>query len=250
MRRHPLPSPRRHRSRHRSQSRCRVRPCRCSRARSWGRDAAVAVGARLKSASPTGSGISARPLKARRCLAWVTASLAHAAHSVRCSSSRRLSLRDSRSSSRRDIASSALWHVTTFSSSSASDRRARNSSVSSADVVSPSRLRRSPGMTSPSSSRITSASRCDGGMRCRARTRPSSSSTSSSSVTSGTSLTSSTSAGRAAAWRHRWRTMLCAITSSQFPAFRGSSPRSSARSAFTNVVCVTSSASAWLPSTA
>ena len=56
--------------------------------------------------------------------------------------------------------------------------------------------------------------------------------------------------GRVAAWRHRCRTRLCAIASSQWDGSRGVSPRSSALSAFTKVVWVTSSASAWLPRTA
>ena len=43
---------------------------------------------------------------------------------------------------------------------------------------------------------------------------------------------------------------ISAIARSQLDGFRGCSPRSSARRAFTKVVCVTSSASAWLPRTA
>ena len=54
--------------------------------------------------------------------------------------------------------------------------------------------------------------------------------------------------GRRDAARKRCRQTLCAIEMSQLSGVRGSSPRSSARNALRNVVCVTSSASAWLRS--
>ena len=215
-----------------------------------GRDgAAAALGAPLKSARPMGRGSTASPLNALRCRFCVSARRAQSRHSARCSSSRRRSFRESLPSSCFDMASSALWHVTRFSSSSASERRARNRSVSSAEVERPSSAAISL-YDRPSSSRSTSASRCAGGIRWRARTSSSSSMSSSSDAASGTSWTSSTSVGREAAWRQRCRTTFCAIAMSQLDGLCGTSPRSSARSAFTNVVWVTSSASAWFPRTA
>ena len=89
-----------------------------------------------------------------------------------------------------------------------------------------------------------------GGIRCSARTRSSIAGPSSSPRARRRSRSSSTSRGRDCCCRKRCRMRLCAIVISQFAGLRGCSPRSSARSALTNVVWVTSSASARLPRTA
>ena len=210
--------------------------------------AALAAGTPLKRVRPTGTGRSGEALERPPLPALGVREARAGGAVVEMLLRRRRSLREMRPSSCFEIASSALWHVTRFSSSSASERRARKRSVSSADVEIPSSSAIS-WYERPSSSRITSASRCAGGIFCSALTRPSSSISSSGTV-AGRSPTSSISAGRAAAWRQRCRTRLWAIASSQLDAFRGCSPRSSARSAFTKVVWVTSSASAWFPRTA
>ena len=129
-----------------------------------GTTAAVAVPSNpLNSVSDTGMGTRASPRSAERWRCCRRAKLAQSGHSARWSRRRRRSFRPSRSSTDCDTASCASVHVSWCSSSSASDRRARNRSVSSADVVTP-RMSAISVYERPSNSRRTIACRCCGGI--------------------------------------------------------------------------------------
>ena len=165
--------------------------------------------------------------------------------------SRRASARGSLPSSFRESDSSALSQESDSSSCSASARRARKSSASSALGVRP-RIPAISAYERPSNSRITIAERCVGVSFWSARRTSATlgSLRSSGSAARASVSSSSTSIGLPSVRRKCCRIWLCAIVSSQFSALRGLTPCASARYAFMNVVCVTSSASAWLPSTA
>ncbi len=199
--------------------------------------------------SESGIGISMSPRKAVLWRFWRRANCTQSGHSARWSRSLRRSLRPRRPSTDFEMASWASVHVSCCSSSSVSERRARKSRVSSAPVVTP-RIPAISAYERPSNSRRTIAWRCWGGIFASAvRSSPTLGPSSSASRPAILS-SSSTVRGRACSCRKRCLIVLLAIVSSQFDGFRGRTPCSSERYALRKVVCVTSSASAWLPRTA
>jgi hypothetical protein len=175
------------------------------------------------------------------------ANVAHSSQARRWARSAARSARELAPSSWREIARAASPQLKLDSSCSRIPRRARNSNVSTALTDTPSASAISAWLR-PSSSRMTSADRCVNGRLWSARAMSLALGASVSSSTAYASW-SSTSRGRRAAWRNRCRQTLWAIANSQLRGERGRLPSCSARYAFRNVVCVTSSASADEPST-